>query len=274
MHVFWRSVKNLKFSVFIPDLYLMVIEILLAFLFLKFTGISELLTHPDFIAASIEEKLPLLSLFLSENILTLLFYFVLLVFTSFVLGASLNAMRYGMIRDIVMDKRYYFRKVLRYGVRFWPIVLVRIIAFFLSVLALLFLSGSYMILKFYLPPSLSLLLVTFLGIASVFFLKLMFMFTYAIMFLENRGAFYSVKSSFVYFFNNKAYVLKVFFIIVLLSSLILPFEYLFLHYQNLFGLLSFSTLSFLIIRNTASAFYTVWSEVFVFYSCKAKDLPP
>ncbi len=106
---FLKSFKNLRFSVFIPDLYLMVIELVLTFLFLKFSGIAKLLTDPEFLAASIENKIPLVGIFVSENILTLLIYFALFIVTTFVLGASLNAMRYGMIRDIVWGNHYSFK---------------------------------------------------------------------------------------------------------------------------------------------------------------------
>lgn len=272
--VFWKSVKNLKFSLFLPDLYLMLVEILLAFFFIKFTGIYSLLNHPDFIAASIEDKLPLLTSFISENILTLLLYFAVFFFTSFILGASLNSMRYGMIRDVVVNEHYSFRKVVNYGVRFWPIVVVRVIIFFLGVVTFLFILGSYKILSSYYSQSSALFVVTTLAIVAVFFLKLLFMFTYAIMFFEKKGAFSSVKNSFVYFFRNKFYVIKVFFILLFLSIIVLPFEYIFLHYQNLFGLISFYTLIFLIVRNLVSIFYTVWSELLVFYSYTPKCLSP
>jgi len=272
--VFWKSVKKLKFSVFIPDLYFMLIEIVLAFFFIKFTGIASLVNHPDFIAASIEEKLPILGMFISENILTLLLYFAIFFFTAFILGASLNSMRYGMIRDVVLGEKYSFRKVLGYGVRFWRIVLVRVVLFVLGVVAFLFVSGSYMILKAYCSIPLALFVGTSLGIAAIFFLKLLFMFTYAIMFFKNNGAFASVKDSFVYFFRNKIHVFRVFLIILVFNFVLLPFEFALAHYQGLFGLLTFYTILFLVLRNVASAFYTVWSEVLIFYSYRAKQLSP
>ncbi len=271
---FLKSVRNLKFSVFIPDIYLMFIELILAFLFFRFTGLSTLITNPQFLVSSIEEKLPALGLFFSENVLTILLYFTVFVFMSFILGSSLNAMRYGMIRDIVLNEQYSFRKVIHYGSKLFPIVLVRIMVFVSGVLAFMFIEGSYTILKSYYSPSSTILIITVLGVAFVFFLKLLFMFTYAIMFFEKKGAFVSVGSSFNYFLRNKAYAFKIFLLLLLFSVILMPFEYAFTHYQQVFGMFSFYTIAFLVVRGFAAAFYTVWSEVFVFYSYKLKEQSP
>lgn len=272
--VFWKSVKNLKLSLFIPDFYLLLIEMVLAFLFFKFTGLAALLTDPVFIAASIEGKIPLLRLFISENTLGLLIYFLLFVLTSFILGASLNSMRYGMIRDVVFGRGYSFKQVMNYGVRFWPIVLVKLIIFIFGVVTFLFIVGSYSILETYYTLPFTLFVVTFLVLAAVLFLKLLFLFTYAIMFLDSRGALASVTNSFAYFLHYKWYVFKVFLIILVLSAVLVPFELIFNHYQNALGLLSFYTILFFVVRGAASAFYNVWSEVFIFYSYGVRLLSP
>ncbi len=271
---FLKSIKNLRFSVFIPDIYLTFIELILAFLFLRFTGLATLINNPQFLASSIEEKLPTLGLFFSENVLTVLLYFTVFVFMSFILGSSLNAMRYSMIRDIVLNEQFSFRKVIHYGAKLFPIVLVRVMVFVSGVLAFMFISGSYTILKSYYSQSSTLFIVAVLGVAAVFFLKLVFMFTYALMFLEKKGAFSSVGSSFVYFLKNKAFVFKVFLLLLLVSLVLMPFEYAFIHYQQAFGMFSFYTIALLVLRGFAAAFYTVWSEVFVFYSYNLKVQSP
>ncbi|MEM4244674.1 MAG: hypothetical protein QXR60_00505 [Candidatus Nanoarchaeia archaeon] len=271
---FLKSFKNLRFSVFIPDLYLGIVELVLALLFVKFTGIANLLSNPYFLAANIENKIPLVSLFVSENTLTLLIYFALLVVTTFVLGASLNAMRYSMIRDIVLGNVYSLKQVLTSGVRFWPIIVVRFTIFILGIFTFLFLFGCYTILGSYFSQAITFSIITVMGIIAIFLLKLLFMFTYPIMFFHSKGAFKSIKGSFTYFFKNKWHVFIVFVIVLLFSSLLVPFELLFLRYNNMMGLFTFYTLLFLVFRNVASAFYTVWSELFIFYFYKSRELSP
>lgn len=200
--------------------------------FFKLTGISTLFENPDFIAATLEEKIPLLHVFVSGNWADLLAYFAIFVFTTFVLGASLNCMRFGMIRDRVEGRKYYFKQVLSYGTKFWSVVVVRMIIFLLGVAALLFVSGSYLMLNTFYPEAPSLFIVTALSIGIVFFLKLLFLFTYAIMFLDKKGPFSAVKDSFVYFFRNKDYVIRVFIIVILFSVFLFPFEYVFMYYKN------------------------------------------
>lgn len=270
----WKSIKNLKFSVFIPDVYLMCIELILAFLFLKLTGMDTLFLNPNFISAGMEEKLPALGLYVSNNLLTLLLYFAVFALTSFILGASLNAMRFGMIRDIVLGNRYSFKQVINYGVRFWPIVVVRFVIFLSGVVTFLFLLGCYTILNTYCSAAVTFIVVTALGIIAVLFLKLLFIFTYAVMFLQKKGALASVRYSFFYFFRNKGYTLKVFFVLIIFSFFLIPFELVFMHYQRVLGLMGFYTLLFLVVRNLTSMIYLVWSEVFVFYSYEAKELSP
>ncbi|MFH1332343.1 MAG: hypothetical protein ABIH63_03610 [archaeon] len=272
--VFWKSIRNLRLSLFIPDLYLLLVEMVLAFLFFKFTGLAALLTDPVFVAASIEDKIPLLRLFISENTLGLLIYFLIFVLTSFILGASLNSMRYGMIRDVVFGDRYSFKQVMNYGVRFWPIVVVRLIIFVFGIVTFLFVLGCYSILETYYPIPVTLFIVTFLVVAAILFLKFLFLFTYAIMFLDHKGALASVINSFAYFLRNKWYVFKVFLLILVLSAVLLPFELIFNYYQNALGLLSFYTILFFVVRGAASAFYNVWSEVLIFYSYAARLLFP
>jgi hypothetical protein len=272
--VFWKSLKNLRIALFIPDFYFMFIELILAFLFYRFTGISVLFENPDFMAASIEAKLPLIQLFVSSNLVSILFYLLIFVLTSFILGASLNCMRFGMIRDVVKGNKFSFKQVVGYGIRFWSVVAVRMILFGLGILAFLFISGSFMILQTYYPGVPTVVVVTGLGFAAVFFLKLLFLFAYAIMFLEKKGAFAAVRDSFVYFFRNKDYVIKVFMIVMVLSVVLFPFEYAFIRYKNMFGLVSLYAIAFLVVRNLASSFYTVWSELLIFYSYDAKALSP
>ncbi len=272
--VFWNSIKNLKFSLFLPDTYFLFIELVLGFLLFKYTGIMTLLTNPEFIAASIEQKIPILRLFISENILALLLYLSLFALTSFILGSSLNSMRFGMIRDVVLGNKYSFRQVLDYGVRFWPIVAVRLVIFLLGIITFLFIFGCYSILSYYYPTTVTLFIVTILVLASVFLLKLLFLFTYAIMFFNQNGALASVKNSFVYFFRNKWHVLKVFLVIIIFSFVLLPFEIMFNYYQGAFGLLSFYTILFFVVRSLAATFYTVWSEVLIFYSYASRMSSP
>jgi hypothetical protein len=252
----------------------MFIEIIFAFLFFKFTGLTTLFSNPNFLAAGIEQKLPALDLLFQNNLVAILFYFFIFGITSFILGASLNSMRFSMIRDVVLNEKYNFKKVLHCGIRFWPIVFVRMILFGLGIVAFLFITGAYMILQSYCSVASTLLIITVLIILAVFFLRLLFLFAYAIMFFEKKGAFYSVKKSFSYFFKNKRFTFAVFLIVIVFSAALIPFELAFTHYEGLFGIVSFYAILSLILRYLASTFYNVWSEVLIFYYYHTKELSP
>lgn len=283
--VLWKSIKNLKFSMFIPDIYFLFIDFAVGFLLLKLTGLtalfvdpnqglSILVNNPSFVTGLIGNKLPALAAFISNNIISVVFYLVLFVLLSFILGSSLNSMRYGMIRDVVLGEKYSFSRVINYGVRFWPIVVVRIIIFLSGIIAYLFLQGSYLILSSYLSSNLTTVIMIVLIVFAVFSLQLLFMFAFAIMFLEKKGALDSVKDSFVYFFRHKGYAFIVFLTILLVSILLIPFEVAFIPYQNLAGSITFYLVIILVARSLAVVFFRVWSQVFVFYSYKPKELPP
>lgn len=209
--VLWKSIKNLKFSMFIPDIYFLFIDFAVGFLLLKLTGLtalfvdpnqglSILVNNPSFVTGLIGNKLPALAAFISNNIISVVFYLVLFVLLSFILGSSLNSMRYGMIRDVVLGEKYSFSRVINYGVRFWPIVVVRIIIFLSGIIAYLFLQGSYLILSSYLSSNLTTVIMIVLIVFAVFSLQLLFMFAFAIMFLE-KGSLGLCQGFFCLFFQ-------------------------------------------------------------------------
>lgn len=272
--LFFKSLKKLKYWLFLPDIYLLMINLALAFLFFKFTNVNSLLGNPDFIASGIEKKIPIITLFISQNFLSLLIYLIIFVFTSFILGSSLTSVRYGMLKSVVFKEQFSFKKALGYASRFWSVVLVRLVIYTVGLITLLFILGSFTILKSYYPLSFSLFVVALLGWFVVFFLKFLFLFVFASMFIDNKGAFASIKKAFYYSLRNKKHAFKVFFVVFAFSFILVPFEFLFNQSQSAYGLLNFYTVLFFVLRGLVSVLYTVWSELFIFYAYKPRSLVP
>ena len=262
-----ESFKNLKFLLFIPDLVMLIISFLLGFSFVKYSGIIEFFNANNNLIDSFDTLIPLLSNFIQENILVFVIYLILFFITGFILGSGINAMKFGMMKDLVEKKKLDFKKMLRYGSKyFWDIVLMRLTVFIISLIVLLFFSILIVLNAlniFY--NEIFFMIILFLFLIVLFFLRLLFLFRYPALLIDRKNPIQIIKSLYLYLLKNFKYVFITWLITFLIGLIVVLLDF---SLNIVYGVTLMIIL--LVIRYIISLIYGVWSNLFLFYMYKLK----
>ncbi|MBI2667798.1 hypothetical protein HYX17_03440 [Candidatus Woesearchaeota archaeon] len=262
-----ESFKSLKFLLFVPDLAMLIISFLLGLSFVKYSGITEFFNANNNLIDSLDMLIPLLSDFIQDNILVFVIYLILFFITGFILGSGINAMKFGMMRDIIEKKKLEFKKMIGYGSKyFWDIVLMRLTVFIISLMVLLF-FGILIILNalntFYSQIFFNIILLLFL--ITLFFLSLLLLFRYPALLIDRKNPIEIIKSLYLLLLKNFKHVFMTWFIIFLFGLIILLLDF---SLNIAYGATLMIIL--IIIRYAISLIYGVWSNLFLFYMYKLK----
>ena len=269
--VFIKSWKDLKNNpiLFIPDIIIFLMNVILGFLFLKYSGLFKILTDPNTLVEGLETAVPLLKMFFQENMIRVIANLIFFALTSFIIGSSLTAMKFGMIKDMIKKRKLTLKKMIHNGKYVWQIISMKIIMFIIGVITFLFILGSGIILYTFLNKSVALIILAVSFPIIILILQVLLFFRYPVMFLENKNPIKSVKGSFDYFLNNKKHVLIIWLIIIAVSliiSLISPY----LGFAEQKIALSLTMVLGYFISRIIKIAVNLWSETFKFRSYKLK----
>jgi len=269
--VFTQSWKDLKENpiLFVPDIVIVVINIILGLSFLKSSGLITILSDPSTILKSLETFAPILQSFLKENLIRVIVTLILFAITSFVIGSGLSAMKYGMLRDLVNKKKLTLSKMWENGKNIWLVVSMKMIMFAVGIITLLFLIGSGVIMSQFIERGTAAFILTVATPIFILILQLLLFFRYQIMFLENKHPFEAIKESYHYFTKHFKTVILTWLIIIAIS---ITASFLAAFTGLAEGKLTFSITLILgyLVRNIINVIIGLWAETFKFRIYKLK----
>ena len=239
----WMTLKEHP-KLFVPDFLYRIFVIALSFYFAAdFAVLANVANAETFI---IED-------FLTENVLNSIYFVGFFVIAQFLIGVAVEAIRYGMINDVIKKKKSllgmfrtyikdnYFR-ILKLKMIVGLIMLIAACLIFLIVLPL-----NFTVLK-------ESLTITFVGLAGLVYvlMSLALFFRYPIMIMDNKSAWASIVDSYKFFRKNMQYTL----ITGVISSLVAG--------VSIFGA------RLAVVSVGINLLVTVWISLFVFNSYHLK----
>lgn len=271
------SIRHMRKNpvLFLPDLILFLITFFMTVLFYKFSGLSKLLSG----ILTEEARTELIRSFLADNWLQVLVSIAIFAFVTFVLGVSIEVIKFTMIKQVILKKKASLK--ISWNSRshyFWKIVLMKVMIFLLVLVAVFLISLFLMILlsisSFFGGVSLT-WIGSILAIIVFVFFTLGLLFRYAIMFLSNSSAGKTIKKSFMFFKKNKKHTFYIWLITTLVGivfgvlatsvSVFLARLQLLTNVMIIIYIISFmSSFSAFAIR----ILYTIWSQLFIFENYK------
>ncbi|MBU1245865.1 MAG: hypothetical protein KKH88_04710 [Nanoarchaeota archaeon] len=271
----YRKLKG-NLLILVPDLILLFVTLILSIVFLWFNGLMPGgLVDPSVLFQTdegVETFKNILLKFLGKTdfasfLISLAAFFV----ARFFIGAGLLTIKYNMIKRTIEGKKITnFKKELLMvaldpkkfinviKMNFLVYVLMLFLAVFLSIITLLFLDVN----------TAGFLFMVFAISISVFLVKVIFFFRYAVMFLDNLSAWSSIKDAFYYFKQHPVFVILVWlflFIAIFLISLVL--STLTFGVSQLVFLVAGTVTSLFILnllKNLISIFLGLLGDIFIF----------
>ena len=213
------SIKHMRKNpaLFLPDFVLFLITFFITIIFYRYSGLSILLSE----ILTAEARTELIKLFLFENWLQVLVSVLIFAFVTFVLGVSIETIKFTMIKQIILKKKISLLKSWQdKNNYFWKIVLMKVMIFLLVLIAI-FLLSIFSIILFTISSTFGgfslTWLISILALIVFIFFTLSLLFRYAILFLENKSAGKTIRKSFMFFKKNKKHTFNVWFITTLVG---------------------------------------------------------
>lgn len=268
----WKDLKN-NLLLFLPDIVIFLMNLSFGLLFLKYSGLIKFLTDPEMLAKELEELMPVIKLFIKENLLKIIISLALFVLTSFLIGSGLLAMRLGMMKQVIKNEKLTIKKMIDNGKHVWQVVAMKMVMFVIGITAFLFISGTGIILSTFIPNGYVIVTTGLLFPLLILLLQLLLFFRYQIMFMEKKHTVIAVKESFEYFKKYKKHVFTIWLIIFAVSFITTPLNT-YLGFAKQKAILVSATIALgYLASNLVKIIVSVWSEMYKFRSY-ARPLKP
>jgi len=270
---FVKSFKNLRLALFVPSLLMALVSFVFGFLFVKFSGVADFISNPDFVAGDYSVQFPMLMDFLSNNWFELVLYGVIFFVINFVVGSGFIALKYMFMKKAYANKRIKIVESLRKGAEgfFWKVISFRFFVYLISVLVLLFVAFVFLAFRYFGYEEIGFTFSSVLFFIALFLVAIYLFFSFQIMFLENRGALGTIKKSFDYSRKNFLYVFVFWLVIFVVGaasgSLGGAFNFLNQAFVSYFWTIYALNI---ILRTFISIFLDVWMDFMKFYAYKGK----
>jgi len=266
--MFWEKFqetwKNLHFILFLPDLISLGFNILLLVLFYQYSGLNTLFSDPQVSSGFLKDKIPIVEKFISENALRLTLSFTFFVLTSFVVGTGFVAMKFGMMRDVVLGRKPSFLRMYHYSfIYLYEVIMLRILMFFILGAAFIVSLFVFPIVDRFVDRFFSVIATVVFIVVSHYILKLTFFFRYPALFIEKNSATKALKASADFVKDKFLFVIGVWVLVT-----------------GVYWLISAVQLN-LIINSSQGLFITslgililvwnLWSDLFLFFIFKSES---
>src|SRR3989344_3946717 len=115
---FFEAWKKFKLYLIIPDLTIILFSLMTVLYF----SFYKRLINQENLMALVSSNLPDFGNFLINNALTVLSIILILVFINYFLGTGMLAMKYGLFKDLLNNKKFDLRTSLSYSTEyFWKV---------------------------------------------------------------------------------------------------------------------------------------------------------
>ena len=172
--------------------------------------------------------------------------FIIFFATNFLVGTSFVALKFSMMKDVVEGKKANLRHGFQGAVKtYFRTIGMRVFIYLIYfVLALIF--SSYLLFVKGIDQT-SLSVVAFLIGFAIVIVKIILLFRYPIMFIDNLKPVSAVKKTFIYFLKRKRRVLIVWLIIFVVASIASFIAFMLSRFVGMLGDLLFTTFMVLLI---------------------------
>jgi hypothetical protein len=217
------------------------------------------------VADSIEALAPIFTSFVQKDVLIVLIYLSIFFIGGFVLGSGLLAMKFGMMKEVVENKKLSFKKMYGYSMNyFWEVVWLRLTIFLISlsvIVSFAVLVGLNALNSFY--QETFFILISILFLLTLIFLRFLLLFRYPALFFDRKNSTQTIKRLYDYFLKNYKHIILTWLVIFGfgLSIVLLDLSLNKITTVNLIVVL-------IAIRYVVNLVYNVWSDLFLFYNYK------
>ncbi|MDP6641959.1 MAG: hypothetical protein QGF74_01075 [Candidatus Nanoarchaeia archaeon] len=266
-----KTFKNLEFLLFVPDLILLIFTFLSGFVFVKYSGVLNLLTDANKLASSlrvadsIEALAPIFTSLVQKDVLVVLIYLLIFFLGGFVLGSGLLAMKFGMMKDVVEKKKLSLKNMYDHSMNhFWDVVWLRLTIFLISlavIVSFAMLASLNALNSFY--QETFFILISILFLLTLIFLRFLLLFRYPALFFDRTNSTQTVKKLYDYFLKNYKHIILTWLVIFGFGLIIVLLD-LSLNKITIISLL----VIVIAIRYIINLIYNVWSDLFLFYNYK------
>jgi|SRR3989344_3968955 len=253
--------KNLL--IYVPDVSFLLLTFLLSALFLYFNNLTHIFTGElDLFGQGIKN-------ILNSTPLLVKFIVSLLIIgaINLLVGLGTVTWRFTIIKDVINNGKINFRKDWDESTHFLlPVLGLKAALLILYLIPAVLIFGIALIFK----PSLFIVGTLLLVVFIIF--RLLFLFSYPIMFLKNkRNPFEVLNEAFDYFKNNKSHTILTGLFILLISGIIGILINTFIivwgsvsGYVGLLTNIAILSLIFILIKNLIDISVNLWSNIFIF----------
>ncbi len=255
-------IRNLK--LFVPDILFLVVSGLVGVVLLMIIGLWDVILA-NFGDVNLFSQS--LSSFVETNFVKVFIALALFLVSSFIIGSSTSAMKFGMIDELLVKKKTSIKGGCKLSKKFFlRVVLVKLIVYLIvgvlgfimfSLLALL--SSFFSIFK-------SFVVSIAVGFGLWLVMRLAFLNIFPIMYFENKGVLMSIKDSYLFFQRKFKYVVSVFLVMVFVIGIFYGFNRFIL--GRLFGLVDVVFLA-VIVNLVINWIPNLWSNLFIFDAYKS-----
>lgn len=267
-----KSAMNLKnLILFLPDIIYFILVMIFTLIFLQSAGILDYIINNANVYDFIQNYVP----YFKENLFKILMYLGLLFIAVFFAGASLDAIKYAMISDLIKEKKVSIKNWLVYSRKYtWRVIGLRFIMFLIAIIILIATSVLLTLLLTGIDPVYRFIAIVAVTIIIMLVLKLIFIFRYAVLFIDDSSVRTAFKRSLNFLKKNIRYVAIIIGIIVLINIVFgiitMPIDNGIKFLEN--SLKSYSIIIALVItvflRFLLSVIINLWNNLFLFYSYK------
>jgi len=273
LRLFFRTWKDLRLILFVPDTILIILNVLLGNLILMQTGIGNALSGLRSLPLRLE-SLPLIESFISANFISLIFFGLFFVIVNFVVGSGLLSIKYGLMKGIVNEKTLKFYEYSKEY--FWKVVKLKFLVFLVMTLLVIVFGALATLFYFLFADKIAYVLLILLMVLVLILLKLALLFRYPSLFLKDKSAFMAVRNSLL-FFRKKFFTVVASLLVVVLVGVFLSFGY--IGITSLFNYVGrayyYYFIIFFIVWQLLGIIINlvnnVWSDLFLFYVFKEKQ---
>ena len=213
--------KNFRVYLVIPDLSIVLFSLLSILYFTSFSKIAGTSFTPEGITSLVLSSLPNFRVFLIENWLVIITTVIIFIFMQYFLGSGILAMKYGLFKDVINNKRFNIKSLLKYSARF--ILKVFILRLLIGIVATLIIITSlifFFIVQVIFEVRIALLLSVLIFILLIGIFRLAVIFRYATMYLNNQSSWESLKESSNFIRKKPIFLLSTFLIITITGFII------------------------------------------------------
>lgn len=253
----WKLLRH-NLILFVPNLLMFLFSIILVLIYLKVIGVFNVFGE----MLSLEIGSIVLAQFWIANKQKIIFFSAIYGILIFLVDTYFTTVKYGMIKDVVLDGEASLRKGMRFGwEKFFTVFTIRLISFLIIFGPIIGIIIASILLIPKIPALMTfVLLFAIAGIAYIILIWMRLLFVYPTMAFEHEGSLTSIKHDFHYAKTHMGHTIIVWLVILAVGIGAFAIKASLISFgKGIIGVVLISAI-LLLIETTMS----VWEHIFLF----------